>query len=379
MAMNDYNELIELIERLYGKFDFSSKKFEKASNSEISRELCYSDAQFSRLINESGSDGEYKRAIKNVNRIIRNSELEKLANRKEAHVVSRKSPVLLTATIVMGVMLAWLGYKLLFVNDVIKEGDRPELAKDAMLKWSFESSAINSYTKLDNLPSDCNFPCYKLQGKWILDEQYKIPFFQERSGFHYLATEVNMYMRCMPEKSPNGDVLEGYEYQKHEIWYDKREQPISAFMNTEDNSMLDSYKALAFDEDENFILLATVHTFFRNEFALNTNEVERSGKVIGREIEFVAESLLEEFFEVEMIAELKSEVNAIISNRLEDFSRPVSCDSGLLSKPGFYSQGEGDTMGFGCTMTGRFPIDYVKTYVLENQFIMNDCQPILEN
>jgi hypothetical protein len=71
-----YNEFVIKLKKLYGNFDEEQKKFEKAPNSKISRELGYSDAQFSRLINESATEGEYARANQNADRILMLLKLE---------------------------------------------------------------------------------------------------------------------------------------------------------------------------------------------------------------------------------------------------------------------------------------------------------------
>lgn len=53
-----------------------------------------------------------------------------------------------------------------------------------------------------------------------------------------------MYTRCLSEKSTVENLLEGYEYQKHEIWYDRRELPIDSFF--EEGSYREFYQNLDF-------------------------------------------------------------------------------------------------------------------------------------
>ena len=65
------NELIARLEQLYGTLNKEEKRFEKASNSIIARDLGYSDAQFSRLINGHATEGEYQRANQNAERILK--------------------------------------------------------------------------------------------------------------------------------------------------------------------------------------------------------------------------------------------------------------------------------------------------------------------
>ena len=368
-----YSEFVLKLKKLYGKFDESNKRFEKRSNSEISRELGYSDAQFSRLINETATDGEYQRAIQNVDRILKVAQLEQqLESAEKPRSDWKRSIVWFLLTILLasaGSYLYWIKNS----EDTIINGDQVD--RDNTLKWSFETSFINPYSKLDELPDDCDFPCYKYQGKWTLKKGYKIPFFRERNGFHYLATEVNMYARCMPEKSENGEILEGYEYQKHEIWYDMHELPLDSF-TVEGNQLQEYYQNLDFNTTSNFVKVATVHTFFRNEFTIEDSLIQRVGKVIGRDLEFEEEeTLIEQLGNRNLVNDLKNEINRIASNRLEDFSRPISCNAAVVPDIDFHNIKDGAEMSFSCQLTtNRVSFHYTKTFVLDNQYIKNRCQ-----
>jgi hypothetical protein len=368
-----YNEFVIKLKKLYGNFDEEQKKFEKAPNSKISRELGYSDAQFSRLINESATEGEYARANQNADRILMLLKLEEEIKTVRSGKLKRRY---IAVGIVLILISAFIGY---FINQKIHDENNFSLSSSRyeMLKWSFETEYVNPYTKLINLPSDCNFACYKYQGKWELGESYKIPFFRERSGFHYAATEVIMYARCMPEKSPTGDFLEGYEYQKHEIWYDTSESPIDSFLSANGTELTEEYKKMDLSKQKNFIKVAYVHTFFRNEFQIDTTQILRTGKVIGRDIEFVSNEELEaQLGSSEMVDEISKEVQKIITNRLEDFSRPISCGEAITPHLNFHEIKEGSEMNFDCQLTtGRVSLDYTKSYVLKDQFIKNKCRP----
>lgn len=368
-----YNEFVFKLSKLYGSFDKEHKKFEKAPNSKISRELGYSDAQFSRLINESATEGEYARANQNSDRILMLLKLEEEIKSVRSGNSKNRYFIIGVLSILISI---FLGY---FLSQQIQDEHdfSSSIIRYDMLKWSFETEYVNPYTKLINLPSDCNFACYKYQGKWELGESYKIPFFRERSGFHYAATEAIMYARCMPEKSLTGDVLEGYEYQKHEIWYDTNESPIDSFLMQNGTELKEEYKNMDLSKQKNFIKLAYVHTFFRNEFKIDTTQILRSGKVIGRDIEFVSNEELEyQLGSSEMVNEIYKEVRKIITNRLEDFSKPISCGQAITPDLNFHEIRERSKMNFDCQLTtGRVSLDYTKSYVLKDQFIKNKCRP----
>lgn len=369
-----YDDFISKLKKLYGAFDADQKKFAKASNSDISRELGYSDAQFSRLINEHATEGEYQRANQNADRILALIEMEiKLEKLGQNPSQSPSNKWLIISAILGLALIASIAYLLMpKATDSSEESSRYE-----MLKWSFETSFITPYTKLSELPANCDYPCYKYQGKWQLEKQYKLPIFRERNGFHYLAKDAIMYNRCMSEKSPDGKVMEGYEYQLHEFWYDLREWPIDSFAsNTRQLELSDAYMATDFEKDESFVKLSYVHTFFRNEFQYDSTEIIRSGKVIGRDVELISKDILKSKLGSEEKAnEILNEVNAIIINRLKDFSKPISCARTNFPNSDFNEVTTGDVLSFDCELTtGRVSIDYNKTYVLKDQYIKNRCQ-----
>ncbi|THD69261.1 hypothetical protein E7Z59_02715 [Robertkochia marina] len=390
--MKDYENLkdlhlnfIRLLEQLYGTFNQEKNKFESTSNSKIARDLFYSDSQFSRLINGTASEGEFKRAVRNVERsleLIGLKEKEGIAPGTSYKPQKNKKGLSLVLSVVAVILASsTIYFGLSHFSNPQKLEDQPTVQVSSrfdMLKWSFENHYINPYVKLRELPEDCYYPCYKYQGKWNLKEEYKIPFFRERNGFHYVAKEATMYTNCLENDSnTNGEAFEGYEYQKHEIWYDTRELPIDSFLVTAGSTKIrPEYTHARFEEDDHFVKIAYVHTFFRGEYTLDSASVYRSGKVIGRDLEFIAdETLLSRLDSEKLVEDIKSEVNAIAQNRLEDFSKPISCDPAQLPKEDFHMLDEGDALEFNCQFsTGRFLVDYHKEYVLDYQYINNVCR-----
>ena len=126
----------------------------------------------------------------------------------------------------------------------------------------------------------------------------------------------------------------------------------------------------------NFVKVATVHTFFRNEFTIEDSLIQRVGKVIGRDLEFEEEeTLIEQLGNRNLVNDLKNEINRIASNRLEDFSRPISCNAAVVPDIDFHNIKDGAEMSFSCQLTtNRVSFHYTKTFVLDNQYIKNRCQ-----
>ena len=387
--MQRYTKLINTLQKQFGHFDFDQKKFTKKSNSEIARELFYSDSQFSRLINQTASEGEYDRAIKVVERYL---EYQQLKSVKKSNSNSML-PYLASGILKSALFLVFLILCLLTIAQYLFKGDpatsslessipdtKPgpnEPQMDNMLRWSFEDADVNSYTNLSDLPEDCDFPCYRLQGQWKLKTPYKIPVFAERNGFHYVATEVNMYAKCMDTR--NGDWLEGYEYQKHEIWYDTKTMKVDSFLlNPEQPFLRPDYLEMDFNQTYRFLLIAQVHTFFRNEFEILDNQLRRKGQVIGRNIEYENLDELVAVLPQYDKKDLETLVNDIIRKRVGDYSKPVQCSTFTFHKENFNEFEEREEMVYDCLMTtGRFPVSYQKIYFLENQYIKNKCRPQL--
>jgi len=138
----------------------------------------------------------------------------------------------------------------------------------------------------------------------------------------------------------------------------------------------DKYKELKFDESDDFVKIAFVHTFFRNEFTINSTTIKRKGMVIGRDVELLSdEALLNDLDSPVRVNDIKREINSIIVNRLQDFSRPVSCESSRVADTNFHNIAEFDTMSFDCKLTtANAPISYTKTYVLNDQHIETSCR-----
>ena len=365
---NSYQEFISRLKKLYGSFDEAHKKFEKAPNSEISRDLGYSDAQFSRLVNASATEGEYTRANQNAQRILNLLDLE--LKLKELSPQSKKKQVLFGAVLtIFGLLIGFA------IGDQTKPIASKGQTKYDMLQWSFESNFIKPYKGLRDLPADCNFDCYKYQGRWELKNEYKLPFLRESSGFHYLAKSITSYIRCAPEKNADGKLMEGYEYQEHEIWYDLLERPINIFIQ-EDGEPLASYEQLEFSASDEFIKIGTVHSFYTNDFLLDSAFIFRHGQDIGRDIEFVSdEELAQSISDRSLLEKIKKEMIQIVQDPLKDFSQPSQCDPASKPSKDFHDIKNGDEMVFGCQMStaGRFPINYTKAYILKDQFIKDKC------
>lgn len=380
-------KLIDELQSIYGAYEPETNRFELKSNSVIARELFYSDSQFSRLMNGTASDGEYQRAVKVVDRYKSYLQLlQANGEQTESHIQPRTTlwRSLTTSGLFWGLFLGGILLGGVIALWVFRPNPTPQnqgqvfnaAVKDDLLRWAFEESDVSPYVDFNDLPDDCDYPCYRLQGVWKLDRPYKLPLFGEQRGFHYVASDANMYARCTSEKDSTGRRMEGYEYQQHEIWYDLKERPIDSFLTAPNSELLKpAYLNCDFQESDSYILLARVHTFFRNDFLLTRKAVKREGKVIGRQIEF------EDFGEALAgissleVGDLREVVNRIVRQQVRDFSNPIKCGDGAIYKA-YHQFEEDESLSFSCMMTtGRFPLRYTKVYRLEEQAIKNPCRP----
>ncbi|MFT5640314.1 MAG: hypothetical protein ACI9A7_000411 [Cyclobacteriaceae bacterium] len=368
-----FETLIIKLKILYGDFDLSTRQFVKGSNSSIARELGYSDAQFSRLINQHATDGEYQRANQNADRILKLIAYEEKFSKldvdpSKAFASPRKSLIIFIAGLLISSITV-------YVLLTLFKSEPPTSSRYDMLKWSFESNFINPYMGLRELPYDCNFECYKYQGRWELQKEYKLPFLRESSGFHYLAKSAIAYIQCVPNDNPEGTLMKGYEYQEHEIWYDILERPIGEFILA-DGTPMDSYENLRFNEIDDFVMIGTIHTFYTNDFKLDSAGITRQGQDIGRDLELVlGEDLKNQLNNKSLVEKIRREITQIIQDPLLDFSKPSNCGMALKPSSDFNDISSGDEMIYNCQMimAGRFPIGYTKTYVLVDQFIKDRC------
>ena len=375
-----HKNLIKQLIKRYGKFNEVNNKFESTSNSKIARDLFYSDSQFSRLINNTASEGEFKRALGNIERLL---DLDALKNQAPVPIKNTNIGTQLKRKILfiaVGALFPLIVFGAVYFFTASPSEKTEVLATETryeMLKWGFENNFIQPYVKLKELPKDCDYPCYKYQGKWRLKSEYKIPFYRERNGFHYLAKEAVMYARCMEERDDSGKSFEGYEYQKHEIWYDKREYPIDSFLTKGSNTEIrKSYNLSDLNKNKNFVKIAFVHTFFRTEFEIDSSLISRSGKALGRDIEFVDDDILQSKLpDDNSLNSLKDEIKAISANRLEDYSKPINCKPAIAPDLNFNLVAEGDEMSYNCYFSiGNFVVNYNKTYVFKDQYINNYCR-----
>ena len=375
-----HKNLIKQLIKRYGKFNEVNNKFESTSNSKIARDLFYSDSQFSRLINNTASEGEFKRALGNIQRLL---DLDALKNQASLPIKNTNIDTQLKRKILffaVGALFTLIVFGAAYIFNASSSENTEVLATETryeMLKWGFENNFIQPYVKLKELPKDCDYPCYKYQGKWRLKSEYKIPFYRERNGFHYLAKEAVMYARCMEERDDSGKSFEGYEYQKHEIWYDKREYPIDSFLTKGSNTEIrKSYNLSDLNKNKNFVKIAFVHTFFRTEFEIDSSLISRSGKALGRDIEFVDDDILQSKLpDDNSLNSLKDEIKAISANRLEDYSKPINCKPAIAPDLNFNLVAEGDEMSYNCYFSiGNFVVNYNKTYVFKDQYINNYCR-----
>ena len=106
---NLHVSFIGKLSKRYGTFNSERNKFASTSNSIIARDLFYSDSQFSRLVNNTASEGEFKRALGNIERLLKLDQLNEITPNKsnvlKSNTVLNRNVLFLLLGILFSVIL----------------------------------------------------------------------------------------------------------------------------------------------------------------------------------------------------------------------------------------------------------------------------------
>jgi hypothetical protein len=101
-----------------------------------------------------------------------------------------------------------------------------------------------------------------------------------------LAKSADVRMKCAKSRkriTGSGMHLLGYEYLINEIWVDTEETPLSPkYFDKATKSFTEAYHQLNFSTNPRFKKLATIHSFFINDFTITPDSIFRMGEPCGR-------------------------------------------------------------------------------------------------
>lgn len=375
-----HQEFITGLEEHFGIWEKSSSKFGSTSYGEVASELYISASQFSKLIAQSATEGMYQRSIKHIAQLKHYSSLELETQKLKAEredltnrLVKRKSRRVRILT-VLGLGLAGLmGY---LFSDVFKKPEQIILedGKHSLTEFfdrQYNSEFVSPYMSGQAAQEYC--PCSGYEGVWALDKDYVIPIPDKKPGVYYVAKSIDMRMKCLrsTEVEKRGKQMIGFENLRHEIWVDKKQEPLSpSYFDTENKSFTKEFYNLNFEENDQFVKVAEVSSFLFNQFEIYPDSITRKGEPCGRYAQLIDQDLADEY-EID----LKHLLEDVIGNLIVVNCQPAANN---YCNPNQLKENE-STISFDCHFTiktenlgigGGYP--YSKAYKLIEQNYSNN-------
>lgn len=311
----------KLIE-LYGEYHPIISKFGTSPFGKISSDLCISSSQFSKLISGSATEGMYIRSIRNIEQLIEHQRVLKESKQvKKELSKSKNKPKEPSFSRFHKILISTLLFASLIFGSLIGFYFTKENNKSKPLNLEDTHPLSQFFNKQDNKKITIGFldesevqdycPSSAYEGKWELAHPYKIPLpGSKNSGVYLLAKSADIVLVTSKYAANKGRVLLGFEHLTHEIWLDKRRRPLSPiYFDTETKSFTELFHNLDFKEDDNFVKIADLKSFFLDEFTIGKDFITRKGQPSGRYIDFINRKLAKTYdIDVEYI------LNEVISD-----------------------------------------------------------------
>lgn len=383
MSEGFQEKFIGKLEEQYGPWEKSTARFGTASYGKISKDLCISPSQFTKLIYGSATEGMYVRAIRNIDRLSREEEavlqrdeaaakwarereeVEKLQSRQR----KARANLILFSLLALAAGAAgayFLAGVLLNPRDAEPEPGYHPLS--LYFDQGFDADFDSPYLKESEVQAYC--PCSAYEGEWSLHRPFKLPLPGSRQpGLYYIAKTSDTRMKCSNIYAPfvgKGKALVGYEYLISEIWVDTEQVPlIPKYFNPETKTYTPEFEALNFEDHPQFRRVAVLHAFNVNNFEIRPDSIVRRAELTGRFASNVDEELARDY---------EIDLRHILRNVLGNLTK-TDCDPSpnLFCDPNDLREKE-SIIAFDCLYTirtenlgigGGYP--YTKAFRLEKQ------------
>lgn len=301
MESDLHQQFLDALEQKYGPRDLLTSKFGTSSFGDIAKDLCIGASQFSKLISGTATQGMYLRSIDNIALLekldlleVEKAQLEtrkaqlkdELADIRTASkkTAGKKALAYSLFAFSVGALLCYLflskgGCNLVPQKVVLQH------PLSRYFDGDFNSAYDSPYLNESEVQEYC--PCSAYEGTWALNAEYKLPLpGNKRPGVYYLAKSSDVRMKCAKSQkniTGSGIHLLGYEYLINEIWVDMEETPLSPkYFDKNTKSFTDAYHELNFATNPKFKKLATIHSFFINDFTIYPDSIVRRGEPCGR-------------------------------------------------------------------------------------------------
>lgn len=380
MAEHQKERFWQLLQSHFGTWYKDRATFGNYSYGDVARELCYSNSHFTKLISGSASDAMYERALQNVGRLVQIKQLEtEVETAQEAqqqltieHQSKAKRRRLLW--LALGLSVSAIIAAVLFFNrsqaDNISHSPTDSFEAQHPFSQYFERDDKRHYASpyLDVSLVQDYCPCSAYEGKWKLEQEYRMPLPDRKPGLYYLAKAADVRIKCKRgvKSEEKGIVLLGFENIHNEIWLDKSRTPFSpTYFDPLSKQYTEAFYQLDFSTNENFEKVADVYSCFYDEFVIGLDSITRKGEPCGRYAQVHNEQLIKEY-EID----LTNILNQVIGNMTS-----VKCNSAtnLFCNPNDLKEGE-SILNFDCMFSiatenlglgGGYP--YSKGYKLVEQ------------
>lgn len=370
-------QFIEKLENKYGPWERATSRFGKATFGEISKDLCISPSQFSKLIYESASEASYERAIRNVQRLITTenyeSEKQELLTEQKINLRQIKKLRKRLSKIQIKILLGFLILSLILIAALgfyHSTNSKPDFQFEKHPLWAYFDPPVDfhnsPYLKPNQVQDHC--PASAYEGTWILDKPYKFPLPDYKPGLYYLARRADMRVSYseIHNLTEKGKSLIGYEYLVSELWIDtKQESFVPTYFDKDTKTYTSTFQNLIFENEPRFKKVANIHTFLLSVFEIENQVVNRKGEPTGRFITDVDQDLVKTF---------ELDLNYILRNVLDNFKQ-TNCEAArhAFCDPNMLEEGK-SALSFNCIFTidsenlgmgGGYP--YTKTFRLIKQ------------
>ena len=392
-------KFIEKLEKHYGVWEKNTARFGTTSYGKVSKDLCISSSQFSKLIYGNATEGMYVRSIENIDRLMisqqyllerndaiaeREKALSTLASEQEKALTKlateqeklealqykkrkdkRKIFLYIISGLALMLLLIFVFSKWLFPNSSssILSNDHP---LGIYFEQEFDADFDSPYLREAEVQDYC--PCSAYEGKWVLDKSFKLPLpGSKQPGLYYYGKSSDLRMKCSNLSTlEKGISLAGYEYLVSEIWIDTKQTAlIPKYFNKEEKTFTKEFENLAFENQPHFKKVATLYAFNVNRFEIHPDSIVRKAELTGRYATDIDEKLALKY-KIDVKHILKNVLGNLTKTQCESTENPF-CNPNDLKE-------EESVIAFDCLYTirtenlgigGGYP--YTKGFRLEKQ------------
>jgi len=288
--MTKNQDFIRALERLYGNYDYNSALFGSSNYSKISKDLCYSNSHFSKLISGGATDPMYDRALNNIKRLQKLADVKKqLELKAETSQFNSKSLLWKIAALVLGISTIFLFYNQKSDEKKPVSGTHP---LDIYFDFNDAHYYKSPYLSEEQVHQYC--PGSAFEGRWKLADKYVIPIPYKIPGLYYVGSNADIRLKCLKTSKENkGKELIGFENIENEIWFDQTLTNIDFNMPSQELST--NLNSINFENDKNYIKIASVYSCFYDEIVIANDSIQRKGEPCGRYANAENEEVLKEY------------------------------------------------------------------------------------